>query len=83
MRTAVCDLPGIEQPIVQAPIAQVPRLAAAVSTAGTLGTVALTWAGGVAPGTAGQRRPAPPLGAPARVSTNHGGSTAGFSSRFS
>ncbi len=43
-RTAVCELLGIEQPIVQAPIAQVPRLAAAVSNAGALGTVALTWA---------------------------------------
>jgi nitronate monooxygenase len=35
---------GIEQPIVQAPIAQVPELAAAVSNAGALGTVALAWA---------------------------------------
>jgi nitronate monooxygenase len=34
---------GIEQPIVQAPIAQVPQLAAAVSNAGALGTVALAW----------------------------------------
>jgi nitronate monooxygenase len=35
---------GIDQPIVQAPIAQVPRLAAAVSNAGALGTVGLAWA---------------------------------------
>ena len=41
---AACELLGIEQPIVQAPIAEVPRLAAAVSNAGALGTVALTWA---------------------------------------
>jgi nitronate monooxygenase len=34
---------GIEQPIVQAPIAAVPRLAAAVSNAGALGMVTLTW----------------------------------------
>ncbi len=44
VRTPVCELLGIEQPIVQAPIAQVPRLAAAVSNAGALGMVALTWA---------------------------------------
>ena len=50
MRTPVCDLLGIEQPIVQAPIgtAAVPRLAAAVSDAGALGMVALTWAADVA-----------------------------------
>ena len=47
MRTPVCELLGIEQPIVQAPIAEVPRLAAAVSNAGALGTVALTWAADV------------------------------------
>lgn len=42
----LCDLLGIEHPIVQAPIgsAAVPRLAAAVSEAGALGTLALTWA---------------------------------------
>jgi NAD(P)H-dependent flavin oxidoreductase YrpB (nitropropane dioxygenase family) len=34
---------GIEQPIVQAPMAAIPRLAAAVSNAGALGTVTLTW----------------------------------------
>ena len=45
MRTPVCGLLGIEQPIVQAPIgsAAVPRLAAAVSNAGALGMVALWW----------------------------------------
>ena len=48
MRTPVCELLGIEQPIVQAPIAQVPRLTAAVSNAGALGTIALTWADSVA-----------------------------------
>ena len=46
MRTPVCSLLGMEQPIVQAPIgpAAVPRLAAAVSDAGALGMVSLTWA---------------------------------------
>jgi nitronate monooxygenase len=45
MRTALCDLLGIEYPIVQAPIgsAAVPRLAAAVSNAGALGMLALSW----------------------------------------
>ena len=45
MRTPVCELLGIEQPIVQAPVgpAAVPRLAAAVSDAGALGMVSLTW----------------------------------------
>ncbi len=43
MRTPVCELLGIQQPIVQAPIAEVPRLAAAVSNAGGLGQVTLTW----------------------------------------
>ena len=43
MRTPVCDLLGIEQPIVQAPMSAVPELAAAVSNAGALGTLALTW----------------------------------------
>ena len=45
MRTALCDLLGIDVPIVQAPIgaASVPALAAAVSEAGALGTVALSW----------------------------------------
>ena len=38
MRTPVCKVLGIEQPIVQAPVgpAAVPRLAAAVSDAGAL-----------------------------------------------
>jgi nitronate monooxygenase len=50
VRTPVCELLGIEQPIVQAPIgtAAVPRLAAAVSNAGALGMVSLTWAPDVA-----------------------------------
>ncbi len=41
----LCDLLGIEVPIVQAPIgsATCPQLAAAVSGAGALGTLALTW----------------------------------------
>ena len=34
---------GIEQPIVQAPMAAIPQLAAAVSNAGALGMVTLTW----------------------------------------
>jgi NAD(P)H-dependent flavin oxidoreductase YrpB (nitropropane dioxygenase family) len=38
---------GIEQPIVQAPIAAIPRLAAAVSNAGALGMVTLTWSADV------------------------------------
>lgn len=44
MRTAFCDLLGIEVPIAQAAIggAAVPALAAAVSNAGGLGTVTLT-----------------------------------------
>ena len=56
MRTPVCALLGIEQPIVQAPMAAVPRLAAAVSNAGALGMVTLTWsedAGAVVRETAG------------------------------
>jgi nitronate monooxygenase len=50
VRTPVCELLGIEQPIVQAPIgsAASPGLAAAVSNAGALGTVALTWVSDVA-----------------------------------
>ncbi|HYB15591.1 MAG TPA: nitronate monooxygenase [Streptosporangiaceae bacterium] len=43
MSTPVCELLGIERPIVQAPMAAVPRLAAAVSNAGALGMVTLTW----------------------------------------
>jgi nitronate monooxygenase len=48
VRTPVCELLGIEQPIVQAPIAEVPRLTAAVSNAGALGTITLTWSADVA-----------------------------------
>ena len=43
MRTPVCELLGIAQPIVQAPMSAVPELAAAVSNAGALGMLALTW----------------------------------------
>jgi len=43
MRTPVCELLGIEQPIVLAPMVSVPRLAAAVSKAGALGMLTLTW----------------------------------------
>jgi nitronate monooxygenase len=41
--TPVCELLGIDQPIVQAPMAAIPGLAAAVSNAGALGMVTLTW----------------------------------------
>ena len=47
MSTPVCELLGIERPIVQAPMAAVPRLAAAVSNAGALGMVTLTWSADV------------------------------------
>jgi nitronate monooxygenase len=43
VRTPVCELLGIDQPIVQAPMAAVPGLAAAVSNAGALGMLTLTW----------------------------------------
>jgi nitronate monooxygenase len=43
VRTPLCGLLGIEHPIVQAPMAAVPALAAAVSNAGALGMVTLTW----------------------------------------
>jgi nitronate monooxygenase len=45
MRTSLCELLGIEHPIVQAPIgsAATPELVAAVSNAGALGTLASTW----------------------------------------
>jgi nitronate monooxygenase len=45
MGNALCELLGIERPIVQAPMgaAAVAALAAAVSNAGALGTVSLTW----------------------------------------
>ncbi len=45
--TPVCEMLGIEQPIVQAPMAAIPRLAAAVSNAGALGMVTLTWSADV------------------------------------
>ena len=43
MTTPVCELLGIEQPIVLAPMVAVPQLAAAVSNAGALGMLTLTW----------------------------------------
>jgi nitronate monooxygenase len=45
VRTPLCDVLGIDVPIVEAPIggASVPALAAAVSEAGALGTIALSW----------------------------------------
>src|SRR3954467_8254514 len=45
MRTRLCDLVGIDAPIVLAPMggAVTPRLAAAVSSAGGLGMLPLTW----------------------------------------
>ncbi|MGD0377680.1 MAG: hypothetical protein ABSB01_24240, partial [Streptosporangiaceae bacterium] len=43
VRTPVCEMLGIEQPIVLAPMVDIPGLAAAVSNAGALGTVTLTW----------------------------------------
>src|ERR1700723_3177880 len=43
VRTEVCKLLGMEQPIVQAPMVAVPQLAAAVSNAGALGMLTLTW----------------------------------------
>ena len=45
MRTNLCDLIGIELPIIQAPMgsASCPALAASVSNAGGLGMLALSW----------------------------------------
>jgi nitronate monooxygenase len=43
VRTPVCEMLGIDAPIVQAPMAAIPQLAAAVSNAGALGMVTLTW----------------------------------------
>jgi len=45
IRTAFCDLFGIELPIIQAPIASAtcPELAAAVSNSGGLGMLSVTW----------------------------------------
>jgi NAD(P)H-dependent flavin oxidoreductase YrpB (nitropropane dioxygenase family) len=54
--TPVCEMLGIQRPIVQAPMAAIPQLAAAVSNAGALGMVTLTWsddAGAVVRETAG------------------------------
>jgi NAD(P)H-dependent flavin oxidoreductase YrpB (nitropropane dioxygenase family) len=48
VRTLACELLGIDRPVVLAPVADVPRLTAAVSNAGALGTVALTWTADVA-----------------------------------
>jgi nitronate monooxygenase len=46
--TPVCELLGIEQPIVLAPMVAIPPLAAAVSEAGALGMVTLTWSDDIA-----------------------------------
>jgi nitronate monooxygenase len=43
VRTPVCEMLGIQRPIVLAPMVSVPRLAAAVSNAGALGMLTLTW----------------------------------------
>lgn len=45
MKTSLCDLLGIQYPIIQAPIgsASCPALASAVSNAGGLGMLALSW----------------------------------------
>jgi len=45
--TPVCEMLGIEQPIVLAPMVDIPRVAAAVSNAGALGMVTLTWSADV------------------------------------
>ena len=42
--TPVCELLGIDHPIVEAPLSADPRLPAAVSNAGALGSVSLWWA---------------------------------------
>ena len=47
MKTPVCELLGIEQPIVQAAMVDIPQAAAAVSNAGALGMLTLTWSGDV------------------------------------
>jgi nitronate monooxygenase len=41
--TPVCELLGIDHPIAQAPVAADPRLPAAVSNAGGLGSLGLSW----------------------------------------
>ena len=43
LRTPPCELLGIELPIVQAPISYAPGLVAAVSSAGGLGLIQLSW----------------------------------------
>jgi nitronate monooxygenase len=43
LRTPLCELLGIEVPIVQAPVSNVPALAAAVSNAGGMGMLQLSW----------------------------------------
>ena len=45
IKTPICDLLGIKVPIIQAPVgnATTPSLAAAVSNAGALGMLSLTW----------------------------------------
>jgi NAD(P)H-dependent flavin oxidoreductase YrpB (nitropropane dioxygenase family) len=43
VRTPVCEMLRIEKPIVLAPMVDIPGLAAAVSNAGALGMVTLTW----------------------------------------
>ena len=45
IRTSICDLMGVELPIIQAPIASAtcPELAAAVSNSGGLGMLSVTW----------------------------------------
>jgi nitronate monooxygenase len=48
MRTRLCNLLGIEHPIVQAPITADPTLAVAVAGAGALGSVQATWTDDVA-----------------------------------
>ena len=45
LRTPICDLLGIEVPIVQAPVSSAPALAAAVSNVGALGMLQLSWLG--------------------------------------
>jgi nitronate monooxygenase len=47
MITPVCEMLGIEQPIVQAAMVDIPQAAAAVSNAGALGMLTLTWSGDV------------------------------------
>jgi NAD(P)H-dependent flavin oxidoreductase YrpB (nitropropane dioxygenase family) len=47
--TAGREAQGIDQPIVQAPLAAVPRLTSAVSNADALGTATLTWSDDAGP----------------------------------